>query len=69
MKRKGIMLLFSLIPLGGCGQDLSADNTVLCNPVTFEAFFSRSGTGKISYISRAENADGLCRHALKGGKA
>ncbi len=68
MKHKGIMLLFSLVLLIGCGQDLSADNTILCNPVTFEAFFSRSGAGKISYISRAENADGLCRQALKGGK-
>lgn len=63
------MLVLPLILLGGCDrEETRADNTMLCNPATLEAFFSKPGSGNISYISRAESADGLCRQTFEGGE-
>jgi hypothetical protein len=65
-----ILLMFiAIVSLSACDRETRADNKILCNPDTLEAFFSRPGGGDISFIRRVENADGICRQALKGGDA
>lgn len=61
-------MLVAIVSLSACDRETRADNKILCNPDTLEAFFSRPGGGDISFIRRVENADGVCRQALKGGE-
>jgi hypothetical protein len=50
------------IPLSGCGSGgyRDADNKVLCDPTTDEAYYVKPGLGEISYLQKNNNLNSLC---------
>lgn len=58
---KFIVILFSVL-ISGCGakEYREADNKVLCDPVTDQAYYVKPGPGEISYLQKNSNLNNLC---------
>ncbi len=57
-------IALATVPLAACGRPEThsgADNQILCRPDTGEAFYSRPGSGRISFVTRVNSADYLCK--------
>jgi len=64
----GALVLLYLIAVSGCtrAQDYAvADNAVLCDPVTGQAFFVEPNAGDTSFVKRMPGADWHCKRATK----